>query len=67
MVGVSPHEEGALKLQNLDAFMQILGDIFEDPTAAWHAETCICSMRQGKQMMAQVYAGLPAGLLFRRA
>lgn len=46
-------DDGAPKLQNLDAFMQILGDRFEDHTAAWHAEICICSMRQGKQMVAE--------------
>lgn len=50
---VSLHDEGTPELQDLDAFMQMLQNIFEDPTMAWCAETCICSQWQGKQLLAE--------------
>lgn len=50
---VSFHSEGVLEQQYLDAFMQSLLDRFKDITAAWHAETCIHSIQQDKQLVAE--------------
>ncbi|KAK9401987.1 hypothetical protein NXF25_010343 [Crotalus adamanteus] len=50
---VSLHDKGALDMQDLDAFMQALQDSSKDPTAAWHAETCMRTLWQGKWLVAE--------------
>lgn len=44
---VVPYDEGALDLENIDAFLEGLRARFRDPTQAHRVESDICSIRQG--------------------
>lgn len=46
---VSLHNVWVWELGNLNAFMQILWERFKDPMAAWHTESHIHTLKQGKQ------------------
>ncbi|KAK9407787.1 hypothetical protein NXF25_006561 [Crotalus adamanteus] len=49
---VSLHDAGVRRVDDLDAFMQNLQGQFEDSIAARHAESCICTLKQGKWLVA---------------